>query len=203
MVSGIYQIKNKLDGKSYIGSSNNIKRRWSEHSARLNMGIHHSNYLQNAWDKYGKENFEIHILFTCPESELIRIEQYCINNYGSEYNMCKIAGRTTGIKLTEKHKRKISEAKKGSICSEELKLKISLVHKGKITPLETKLKMSIATSKPVVQIDRETLQIINYFSSIKEAQIKSKTYNISDAILGKRNHSGGFIWKFLLDVQQQ
>jgi len=76
-----------------------------------------------------------------------------------------------------------------------------LIHKGKIISTETKLKMSISASRPVIQIDKETLQIINYFSSIKEARIKSKIHNINDVVLGKRKHSGGFIWRYADDPQ--
>jgi len=53
MASGIYQIKNTLNGKFYVGSAVNIKQRWSTHISSLNKNNHHSGHLQNAWNKYG------------------------------------------------------------------------------------------------------------------------------------------------------
>jgi predicted GIY-YIG superfamily endonuclease len=32
---GIYKITNKINGKAYIGQSNHIKRRWSEHKRNI------------------------------------------------------------------------------------------------------------------------------------------------------------------------
>lgn len=66
-VSGIYCIINILNNKKYIGSSRNIYSRWYKHRANLRGGYHPDSYLQNAWDKYGEENFYFIILKKCPE----------------------------------------------------------------------------------------------------------------------------------------
>ena len=34
MMVGIYKITNKLNGKVYIGQSNDIERRWAEHKRK-------------------------------------------------------------------------------------------------------------------------------------------------------------------------
>jgi hypothetical protein len=57
-IVGVYQIKNLVSGKSYIGSSNIIQKRWTQHRRELRAGIHFNPKLQNAWNKYGEENFK-------------------------------------------------------------------------------------------------------------------------------------------------
>ena len=57
MKTGIYVIENLLDKKKYIGSAKNIDKRWYQHKYTLNKNMHDNSYLQNAWNKYGKNNF--------------------------------------------------------------------------------------------------------------------------------------------------
>lgn len=75
---GIYSIKNKVNGKIYIGSSNNIQKRARKHLQLLRKG-NHSQHLQNAWNLYGENNFEILVLALCSYSSgrenLIALEQ--------------------------------------------------------------------------------------------------------------------------------
>lgn len=52
-MQGIYQILNVENGHCYIGSSENITKRWSQHKSVLRHNNHHSGYLQNAYNKYG------------------------------------------------------------------------------------------------------------------------------------------------------
>jgi len=61
-IIGIYKITNKVNGKVYIGESNNIYKRWQEHIDELNNNKHHSHKLQSDWNKYGEENFTFEIL---------------------------------------------------------------------------------------------------------------------------------------------
>lgn len=55
----IYKIQNKINGKIYIGQTNNLKRRIQEHKhdRRMNHPIH------NAIEKYGFDNFDISLLY--------------------------------------------------------------------------------------------------------------------------------------------
>ena len=69
MKSGIYKITNKIDGKCYIGQSSNIKKRFKDHRYDLKYNKHDNPYLQNAYNKYGKDNFKFEIL--CEEKKKI------------------------------------------------------------------------------------------------------------------------------------
>lgn len=91
-ICGIYQIKNTINNKKYIGQSKNIKKRWKEHQTLLKRNQHHNNHLQNAWNKYGENYFSFSIVEQCIEKELNSKEQYWIevkNTYEQGYNLDK------------------------------------------------------------------------------------------------------------------
>ncbi len=98
MTMGIYKIENKVNGKIYIGSSKNIENRWKKHKYDLRSNNHHSEHMQNAWNKYGKENFIFKIIEEIrDENILIEREQYWINalksyNIDIGYNIAYRAG---------------------------------------------------------------------------------------------------------------
>lgn len=78
IVCGIYEIKNLIDNKRYIGQSVNIYKRWKSHRCELNNNDHKNSYLQNAWNKYGEKNFKFSILNTCNQEDLDSKEIYYI-----------------------------------------------------------------------------------------------------------------------------
>ena len=63
-ISGIYLIYNICTEKIYVGSSNWIQQRWSNHISKLKKNIHANPHLQAAWNKYGESCFEFSILIT-------------------------------------------------------------------------------------------------------------------------------------------
>lgn len=83
IVSGIYKITNKVNGKIYIGSSRNIYKRWVKHKYDLRSNIHHNIHLQNAWNNYGYKNFIFEIIDLVDEDNLAEIEQYWIEELDS------------------------------------------------------------------------------------------------------------------------
>jgi group I intron endonuclease len=95
IISGIYKIVNVKNGKIYIGSSKNIKRRWGIHKSSLKNNRHHSVYLQRAWNKYGKENFIYEVIKEMPNAsnvELLNEETYFVTMLKPEYNVGSIGG---------------------------------------------------------------------------------------------------------------
>lgn len=79
---GIYKITNKINNKIYIGQSNNIKRRWSEHKKHF-KNYNNNILLYKAFNKYGIDNFKFEILELCSEDELNNLEKYYIEFYNS------------------------------------------------------------------------------------------------------------------------
>ncbi len=59
---GVYQIRNTINDRIYIGSSFDIAARWREHKYDLRMNKHRNQHLQNAYNKYGKEAFVYEVL---------------------------------------------------------------------------------------------------------------------------------------------
>lgn len=85
---GVYKITNKLNNKSYIGQSNNIKRRWSDHisSALKEYAREYDSPLHKAMRTDGIENFEMTILEECNPEDLYSKEQYWIKYYDTFVN---------------------------------------------------------------------------------------------------------------------
>ena len=94
----IYSIKNKTLGKEYIGSTSNFPQRKRRHLTELRRNLHTNKKLQNAWNKYGAENFDFSIVEECREEDLNIREQYYINTFKPFYNIRTIADRNAGIK---------------------------------------------------------------------------------------------------------
>lgn len=110
----IYGILNKLNGKQYVGSTNNYYKRKQLHLKRLATNVHHSYHLQNSWNKHGEKMFDFIILEKVDQQiDLIEREQWWIDNSNSNYNICRIAGSSLGVKRTEATKEKIRQRNLG------------------------------------------------------------------------------------------
>jgi group I intron endonuclease len=117
--TGVYQIVNIFNEKSYIGSAGVIGSypshsgfytRWYKHIHQLNGGRHGNSYLQNAWDKYGASNFKFKILCFCSSEECLEKEQIYLDLLSPEYNICKFAYSCAGVLRTDSEIKKIKEA---------------------------------------------------------------------------------------------
>ena len=74
---GIYKITNKENGKTYIGQSNNIERRISEHKKNRKLTI--DDYI----NVLGVDCFDFEVLEECACEELDKKEQEYIQKYNS------------------------------------------------------------------------------------------------------------------------
>ena len=62
-IRGIYMLKNKVDGRVYIGSSaRSCGNRCSNHMATLRKGTHTNKFLQRAFNKYGEKAFSFTVI---------------------------------------------------------------------------------------------------------------------------------------------
>lgn len=139
-------------GKVYVGiTCQNPIRRWAH-----GHGYRNNPYFSNAIKKYGWDNFTHEVLFSdltkedaCEkEIELIRFHKSNNEDYG--YNISS-GGEfpTTGRKLSDEAKRKLSESRRGEKAtwygkklSEEHRRKMSEAHKGRTHSLEQRRRNS-------------------------------------------------------------
>lgn len=134
---GIYGILNVVNKKVYIGSAVNLKNRNNTHISALNNNKHWNKYLQAAWNSYGCDNFEFHVLeYVEDKTSLTKREQHYINYFGSfdrerGYNLSPTAGSPLGVKHTEETKRKMGLTWKGRKQTKEHTAKIALALTGK------------------------------------------------------------------------
>jgi len=112
--SGIYMWKNSINDKRYIGSSENLNRRFREYFN--NNYLFNNNYMAicSALIKHGYSHFSLSILEYCsPDKCLIREKHYW-DIFNPEYNIAKEPGAPmSGRKHSEETKIILSDIKKG------------------------------------------------------------------------------------------
>lgn len=166
-LAGIYLITCMANGRTYVGSSQNIYERLREHLGDLINNKHNNSHLQNAWNKYGALTFQSITLELCVKSQLLEREAYWFKQYhvgdkSKSFNIAidpasptrgrkhspetiiKMKAAAKGRVLSEQTKRKISEVQIGKRLSDEHKKNIGLSGIGKVMSEESKRKISIA-----------------------------------------------------------
>ena len=76
---GIYKIKNLINGKIYVGQSNNIERRFAQHKSPYEQARFSDKPLYKAFLKYGIENFDFSIIEECSIEQLNDREKFWIS----------------------------------------------------------------------------------------------------------------------------
>ena len=87
----IYKIENLVNNKKYIGITENPEQRKNNHFTKLRHNKHCNIRLQNAWNKYGEDNFKFEIIFEldCEKEEAYKCEEAFIEKekgYTGGYN---------------------------------------------------------------------------------------------------------------------
>lgn len=143
----IYKITNKINGKSYIGKTNNIIRRWKEHR----YGHGGTAILSKAFAKYGLDNFEFSIINEqkyetveelnkrLPELEVYYIGIY--NTFKNGYNATIGGDGISFYKHSKETIERIRESNKGKVIPEERLKKMRVAMLGKHHTTETKEKI--------------------------------------------------------------
>lgn len=129
---GIYAIRNKETGVTYVGQSSTIGDRWLYHKSSLRRGVHHGKWLQASWNKRGEDAFEFLVLeYTEGTVEaLCEAEARWIEKLNPGYNVAPVAGSTLGIRhppRSEEFRKKMREMRKGFKHSEETRAKLKAI----------------------------------------------------------------------------
>lgn len=179
---GIYAIKNKINNKVYVGQTGQkFLRRFWHHQWKLKDNTHDNNYLQNAWNKYGDENFEFIVLQELVDKSLLDdyeikyIDKY--KNENKSYNMLLGGGGRRGYSMTEHTKKLVGEKNRihmlGTKHSEETKLKMSKARAGKHVDKKT----DILDEKIVFKIKSMLIQGNKASNVSKELSVDYKLIN--------------------------
>ena len=228
--SGIYKITNLINGKIYIGRSLDLKSRKSKHKTTktntlISRAIHkygHDNFLFEVIEYCEPQTF---ILIDREKYYLEKLNPF--NDKG--YNLLKDSniGGWYGMTHSVESKELMSKSKKGIVPwnkgktgvqkhgSETRKL-MSQNNSGKRNPfygkthsIESKNKISKANKgrdhsheyKPVLQIDKNTNEVIKVWESISKVYkflgVKPWSSSISRVCKGKQKTAYGFKWSYL------
>ena len=85
-ISGVYKITNTITGDFYIGSSKDVKRRWSQHKRPYIWKRCQNNPLYLDMKKYGTDSFVFQILEEAEIEALKEAEQKFIEKMHPTYN---------------------------------------------------------------------------------------------------------------------
>jgi group I intron endonuclease len=220
---GIYKITNP-EGKSYIGLSKDIEKRFKHHKSLQFKG---NNKLKESLIKYDKDTHlfeileEIDILLLSKhqsDSLLRKRERYWINLYKTfDDGLNENRGGSGCGSHTEESKQKISQSLKGKPKpvdfgekrkkwqhDEEWREKISESLKGKskgkgISRNKGRISPNEGKGKPVLQYDKD-MNFLKEYLSLKDASFLTNTPQpcISECLRGKHKTAGGYIWKYKL-----
>ena len=92
-ISGVYKITNNITGDFYVGSSNNVKKRWYNHKSLSQWKRHPGMKLYQAFINYGLDNFTFEIIEKT--DNLKEREQYWIEQLKPSYNNLWAKGQNT------------------------------------------------------------------------------------------------------------
>lgn len=181
MNSGIYSIFCISNSKYYIGQAIDIEKRIKAHINKLKSNTHHSPYLQNTFNMYGKDDFKFEVLEYCNIDELDVKEQYYIKFYNSlnpnGFN-CTIGGNgMRGFVFSEKTKKNWSENRKGKYMSGEhpKSIKVRGIH----------------------QITGNTVEFDSLLDAERFLNKKGANKNISANCRNKKKSAYKYVWKYI------
>ena len=91
-ISAVYKITNTITGDFYIGSSKDVKRRWTAHKCKSVWNGYPNNPMYQDMQKYGLDKFELQILAEVEVEQLKEMEQQFIETLKPTYNSNRAKG---------------------------------------------------------------------------------------------------------------
>jgi hypothetical protein len=123
IIVGIYRITGP--GRVYVGSSDNIPRRWKTHRAQLRGNRHHNYRLQAAWNEHGEAAFSWEVVQVVADiAGLVTAEQSSLDaamRSGPVYNLAlDVRTPAYGLVHTTESRLKMSAAARAALTPELL-----------------------------------------------------------------------------------
>lgn len=160
--SGIYMWTNKLNGKKYVGSSVDLRRRLLEYYNLNRLLNEKSMPINVALLKYGYSNFSLTILEICDKDSLMHREKHFFEIYSPEYNILKTPGspsRGSGWKHSEATIENMRIAAFKTFKSPEFLTKLSKAQSNGMKVEVTDLKTNITTTYHAIRAAARALDI--------------------------------------------
>lgn len=179
----VYLIHNKISHKVYVGQTIQLfKNRKRRHIRDLKNGNHFNQYLQNAWNRYGENNFDFIVLDDCNcLTELNEVEAKYIKLF-SGLNICfnLTSGGSNSIPSKESRLKMIESLKKRGTPSDETRKRISDSLKGHVVSVETRKLISRKTKEGMTEEVREKISKSHVGSKRSlESRLNSKISQIN------------------------
>ncbi|RJQ27115.1 hypothetical protein C4577_02235 [Candidatus Parcubacteria bacterium] len=197
MTSGIYVMCSTIDSRCYVGSATRLGKRFNGHKKDLCRGSHPNKRLQNFVNKYGIDCLRFDILEFCKKEDLIRREQYYMDELKPFFNIAPKAGNTLGVVCSPATREKISNANKGITKKQppEWIDNVRALLKERNVSQDMRDKIRKTKSTPVSQYSFEGKHIKDWPSS-KEVYRQLGIGGVMACCKGKMRESGGFRWRF-------
>lgn len=185
-ISGIYAIKNRINGKVYIGMTINLHGRIQTHKSYLKYNKHVNRYLQSDYNEFGLENFEFITLEECDDNsqledkERMYIFKYKSTDRGFGYNLT-YGGRTgyTQAQLIRKKPNRKKYTRK------------------KIGYNKTVYKIR-KPYKSVARVDLDTNEVLQVYKTVQDACKDGYTHsNVTRVCKGFGMSHKGFGWHYV------
>ncbi len=178
--SGVYIWVNKITGKSYVGSSVNLGKRFINYYNYNHLSDPKCNMLiYKALLKYGYSNFKLEILEYCDRANVLDREDYYLKLVKPEYNILEKAGSSFGYKHTEETKDKMKARAIGRIFSAETraKLRASAISRTDETKAKHRTHLAIInlSKGEKVEVTNIKTKTTTVFESIRKAAIELNT----------------------------
>jgi len=151
MIYSIYKITNKVNDKVYIGFTQDVEKRWSNH-----RNAQYNRPLYNSIKKYGIDNFIFEVIYQSYDREhtLLEMEPFFIaeyNSYNKGYNCVKGGGNTN----TDESRKQSSNRMKAN-------------NPMKRPEIAAKVSQSLMGNKPTITVERN--------EKIRQSKIGSKNH---------------------------
>lgn len=205
--SGIYKIKNMLNGKVYVGKTVCLNRRYTAYKAaykrRDNRAI--NEYLMRSIEKNGPENFNFELIEVCPIDELSEKELYWMvelkstdRDFGYNLRMDSSTKMITHPLTSEKISQRVKKEFELGIRSRE-KCSEWASNLWKCEDRKDRMKQALSDSKMsyFIQSTREG-ECVAVWAGIHQIMRENpewKWQNIYAACNGSKKSYQGFLWQ--------
>ena len=224
---GIYLISCRLpDGHDayYVGQSQTVRNRISNHTRSLRKGDHFNYKLNNLWKRHGESAFSFKLLESCSIDELDEAERWWLNETIGHPRVCNLGidpvGWMRGIKhsrasvmkrakaisgenhylygkvMPDEHRRRISEGGLGKKRGIVTRTRIAAANTGDKNPMFGRVGSKSSRSKPVTAACIVTGSIKPYESAELAELDGFHQAAISRCCNGKQKKHKGFYWSF-------